>query len=470
MMGAGMDKRVGWRGVIRGVGLALAFAGMVSSTMVNTTAMAALPGFGGGNDKNDACAAERAPLLERKKQYDALRRSQIASALGEGLKKGAAFFAGAMLNKYGLGGLTGQSGGSAPQPAAMSGFAGIGGASGIAGFGGMGALLSGANLAAARNLQIPGVTTSATGGALIGGAGGDTRAIAAVAVVVAIAGTVEAYVQLKAAAANGDRNRLARSIDDDAGLQIGVSQAIDAEEKALADCRARQVADLKTHLASASNDSDRRAATRRRTGLEGSIKQDVDLTGGVVGQQTTLAKTFTQGRAMSENKSEADILGGQAPAYVDKASTTPLQLPAAAVNPNTVTAVSNNGPPPPPPPPSYTVARAATARGAPNLKAKAVKSLAVGTKVQAVRDPAGAVWVLLDLGDGSQGFVRAAELTRIKTPALAAPNNIREHNKDVLAARDDGPNRLTSLLTDVQAHRGARPMLAMAPVKSAARA
>ena len=326
----------------------------------------------------------------------------------------------------------------------------------------MGALLSGGALAQASRLQIPGVTLSPTGGALAGGIGGDTRAIAAVAVVVAIAGTVEAYVQLKAAAANGDRYRLAQSIDDDAGLQVGVSSAIDAEEKALVDCRARQAADLRTHLASASNESDRHALARQRTGLEGALKQDVDLTGGVVGQQATLAKTFTQGRAMSENRSEADVLGGQAPAYEDKASTTPLQLPAAAVNPNTVTAVSNAPAKPQASagPPSFTTSHPTPVRASPAARAKLVKSLPAGTTVQALKDPAGGEWVTLDLGGGSQGYARAADLTRVKGPQLAAPNNIREHNKEVLAARADGPDRLKTLLTDVQARRGGRPVLA----------
>jgi hypothetical protein len=451
-----MGWTLNWRRGLRGFGTALALTATLATTTTSSVAVAALPGFGGGgNDKNDACAAERAPILARKKQYDDLRRSQIASAVGEGLKKGAVFFAGAMLNKYGMN-LPGQS--SAPAPTLASGF-GIGGANGISGFGGMGALLSGGNLAAASHLQIPGVTLSPTGGPLSGG--GDTRAIAAIAVVVAIAGTVEAYVQLKAAAANGDRDRLSQSIDDDAGLQISVSQAIDNEEKALADCRARQVTDIKSHLASASNDSDRRAATRQRTSLEGSIKQDVDLTGGVVGQQAGLAKTFTQGRAMSENKSEADVLGGQAPAYADKASTAPLQLPAAAVNPNTVTAVSN-GPPPPPAKPSYTTNRAVTVRATASLKGKVVKTLPAGATVQAAQESGSGVWVALDLGGGSQGYARVSELTKVKAPKLAAPNNIREHNREVIAARDDGPNRLKSLLTDVQAHRGARPMLALA--------
>jgi len=302
------------------------------------------------------------------------------------------------------------------------------------------------------------VTLSATGGALPGGLGGNTRAIAAVAVVVAIAGTVEAYVQLKAAAANGDRFRLAESIDDDAGLQVGVSRAIDAEEQALDACRARQVADLHAHLASASNDSDRRALSRQRTGIEGAIKQDVDLTGGVVGQQATLAKTFTQGRAMSESKSESDVLGGQAPAYIDKASTTPLQLPAAAVNPNTVTAVSNSSAAATRLP-SYKTNRSVTVHAGAGLKTAAVKTLPAGTSVQAAQEPAGA-WVMLDLGEGATGYVRTADLTRVKTPQLAAPNNIREHNRAVLTARNDGPDRLKTLLTDVQAHRAPHVLLA----------
>jgi hypothetical protein len=467
-----MNARWSWRRTARGLGVGLALASVLAGSTARP-ALPALPGFGGGNDKNDACAAERAPILERKRQYDALRRSQIASAVGEGIKKGAVFFAGAMLNKYGLGNLGGQN--AQPQPAGGPGFGGggfpgmpnvpgLGGASGVAGFGGMGALLSGSNLGAASKLQIPGVTLSPTGGALAG-AGGDTRAIAAIAVVVAIAGTVEAYVQLKAAAANGDRNRLSQSIDDDAGLQIGVSQAIDAEEKALADCRARQAADLKTHLASASNDSDRRALTRQRSGLEGALKQDVDLTGGVVGQQAGLAKTFTQGRAMSENKSEADVLGSQAPAYEDKASTTALQLPAAAVNPNTVTAVSNSAPAKPALP-SYSTSHPTAFRATPASKGKLVRSLAAGATVRAVKDPGGAAWVQVDLGDGVQAYARASDLTRVKTPALAAPNNIREHNREVLQAKADGPNRLKSLLTDVQARRGGARMLAQATARA----
>ena len=418
-------------------------------------------------------AGNPAPILERKRQYDALRRSQIASAVGEGVKKGAIFFAGAMLNKYGIGGGS-SGGGGIPGLPGIPGFGGktpAAAPSGVAGFGGMGALLSGASLAQAGRLEIPGVTLSPTGGAL-GAVGGDTRAIAAVAVVVAIAGTVEAYVQLKAAAANGDRYRLAQSIDDDAGLQVGVSRAIDAEEQALAACRARQVADLRTHLASASNDSDRRSAARQRTGIEGAIKQDVDLTGGVVGQQTTLAKTFTQGRAMSESRSEADVLGGQAPAYADKASTTPLQLPPAAVNPNTVTQVSNTPSKTPAParPPSFTTTRATVVRNAAGAKAKALKTLAAGETVQAAKEPGPAAWVTLDLGGGSQGYARAADLIRVKGPTLAAPSNIREHNRAVLAARSDGPDRLKTLLTDVQARKAGRHLLAaLAMPKNAGR-
>jgi hypothetical protein len=393
----------------------------------------ALPlGFGGGDTPEvAACAAERAPIIERKRQYDALRRSQIASALGQGLKKGAMFFAGAMLSHYGLGGGSNNS------------DSGSGG-------GGIAGLLSPDTLGQAANLPIPGVTLAANGAAFgRPPSGNDTRAIAAVAVVIAIAGTVEAYVRLKEAAANGDSIVLAQSIDDDAGLQVGVSRSIDSEEQALVACRQKQVTDLNQHLASARNDSDRRSLTRQRSRVQGAVQQDVDLTGGLVDQQATLAKTFTQGRAMAENRSEADILGGQAPAYEQTASTTPLQLPPPEANSTSVTPVSN----PAPAPTGYVTARAAAVRASPSTKAKRVKIIEAGVTLQPLQDPVGAEWLAFDMGGGTPGYVRMADLTAPKGPHLAPPSNIREHNQAVIAARDDGPKRLKTLLTDIQARR-----------------
>jgi len=429
-----------WRRVLHRIGLILALVAVVAETGPSQ----ALPfGLGGSDNSAEAnvCAAERAPILARKRQYDALRRSQIAAAVGEGVKQGGLFLAGALAQRYGLGGLFNH-GDSNPTPPAAD-------ASG----GGLGGLLSVGSLGQAAQLQIPGVTLAANGGALGRPvSANDPRAIAAMAVVVAIVGSVEAYVRLKAQAANGDAMRLAQSIDDDAGLQIDVSRSIDAEEQALAACRARQVADLSTHLASASNNSDRSNIAHQRSRLNGAIQQDVDLTGGVVDQQAALAKTFTQGRAMSENKSEADVLGGQAPAYEATASTTPLKLPDAALTPP-LTPISMSTTPTPPPIVGYVTVRDTVVRATPSPKGKRLEILKTGAAVQPLQDPDG-VWVAFDVGGGAKGYVRLTDLTKPPAPTLAEPNNIREHNKAVLAARDDGPNRLKSLMTDVQArHR-----------------
>ena len=80
---------------MRRAGLALALTAILGGQ----TPSLALP-LVGGDSKSDACAAERAPILARKKQYDDLHRSQIVSALGQGVAKGAMFFGGAMLGHF----------------------------------------------------------------------------------------------------------------------------------------------------------------------------------------------------------------------------------------------------------------------------------------------------------------------------------------------------------------------------------
>lgn len=379
----------------------------------------------GGQVSKDSgvCAAERAPLLERKKQYEQLRRTRIAKAAGEGFKKGAVFFAGAMLSRYGLPGVS-TSGGSGAN---------------VAGGAAAGGLLGGAMLGEAGGLSIPGVTIGAAGGAM-GGMGADAKAIAAVSVVVAIAGTVEAYVRLKQQEAGGDRYRMARSIDGDARLQIDVSRAIAAEQAALSACLARQITDLNAHLAGASNDQDRRSATQRRSQLTRTLKSDVELTSNVTDQQATLAKTFTQGRAMTEGKSEAEVLGGQSPAYAERADNKRLDLPpmegtAPASQPAVQQVV-------------YVAARPTDARAQPNAKAKSVAKLSQGQEVQ-VKEATRGDWTAVSVGDQT-GYVRASDLTRSSAPQFAAASNIREHNRAVIQARDQGPNRLKSLLTTMQ--------------------
>ncbi len=98
------------------------------------------------------------------------------------------------------------------------------------------------------------------------------------------------------------------------GEFVETTKGSDAADRGelLVECRSAQLMDINTRLASASNDKDRKAITRERTELSSALKTDVDLTGGVVDQPTNMAKTFTQGRAVTDGSSEADVLGGRA--------------------------------------------------------------------------------------------------------------------------------------------------------------
>ena len=430
----------GWRRAVLGAGLTAALIGQLQSSA------SALALSGGGNKSADACVAERAPIVERQKQYQAIHHSHLGGALAAGLKTGAIFAAGQVLGHY------------------LPGLSPLGRGGGGGGGGGF-SFFNPASLSEASSLSIPGVTTAAGGGMFGGGSlgSGDSRAMAAMAIIVAVVSTVEAYAQLKEEESGGDNIRLARSIDDDARRQVDVSRAITAEETALDACRARQVTDYKAKLTTASNDQDRRALARDRNALQGALKSDVDLTGGVVEQQASLAKTYTQSRAMSENKSEADVLGGQAPAYAATASTTPLKLPPPPKNAATSGPAKATDAPlkrgggvitaPSAPTPVWTASRAVTVRAKADVRGRSVAAVAAGGQVDVVENagaPSG--WSQVNVG-GASGYVRTASLTK-STPAaprLAPPSNIREHNRAVLAARDQGPNRLKSLLTDVQA-------------------
>jgi hypothetical protein len=431
------------RTLTRRVALLLALSAMAVGDL--QAAPFNLPGRG---DDKGVCAAERAPILERQRQYQALRRTRIAKAAGEGLKKGAGFFAGAMLSRYGFGGGGGGSGGlpfglgSAGEKTAAAGPAAGGTGSGF---------LNGAVLGEAAGLAIPGVTLGSGRGL-----SNDTKAIAAVAVVVAIVGSVEAYVRLKEEEANGDRYRMARSIEDDAGLQIPVSRAIAQEEAALAACMQRQITDVNAHLASASNSQDRRGGDRERISLIKAIKSDVDLTDDICNQQATLAKTFTQGRAMTEGRSEAEVLGAQTPSYAASAATTRLQMPAPG-DAKLQKASTAPEPTAPLPAPVYMANRAAVAHAAPDAKSKVVGKLNKGAVVAVTDAPAGP-WATVQTA-GGVGYVLRAYLTvrtekataASREPTFAPPANVREHNRAVIEARDQGPNRLKSLLTTVQA-------------------
>lgn len=406
----------------------------------------------------NACATERAPLVKLDEEYAELKRSRVSAAIGEGLKTGAVVLAkGVMSGRIGRGGGLGGFGGG--------GFGGVGGLVGAVGsLAAQGAAQQqdpGAAPTASAMLFGPDVLQGAMGLNVpgIGGlGGGDTEAYAALAVLVAIVATADAYAKLKEQESGGDLRKASYSIDQDAGRQLAVSRQIADSGAALVECRAQQLNDINTRLASASNDKDRRTIRRERTELVGALKKDIDVTGGVVEQHTGMAKTFTQGRAMTDGTSEAAVLGDQTPAYAEAASVTQLSMP---------TSVGGNeaGPPPPAaePPPALVTVRAAALRSAPVASAAPVRNLPAGTSVQAKMAKAEGGWWEVDVG-GATGYVRSGDVgppgsapakgkaaaPPKAAPAVAGPSNIRAYNKTVIAARDDGHGRLSALMTDIQ--------------------
>ncbi|HEY0646899.1 hypothetical protein [Phenylobacterium sp.] len=436
----------------------------------------------GGKDAIlNACEAQRAPLVKLDKEYDDLKKSKMSAAIGEGLKTGAMVLAkGAMSG--GLGGRGGGFGG------------GFGGASGLiggvanmamqnaaqqqaaqggapAGASPAGLMFGQDMLSGAMGLNVPGVS-----GIGFSGGGDNMKAYAALAVLVAIVATADAYAKLKEQEAGGDLRRASFNIDQDAGRQLSVSRQIADSGQALVECRAAQLGDINTRLASASTDKDRKAIRRERTDLLGALKKDIDVTGGVVDQHTGMAKTFTQGRAMTDGASEADVLGGQAPAYATSASVTKLAMPKGSGQQAQVQQVSNTGPAAAPPPQGLVTLRATVVRSAPVASSDSVMNLPAGRALSPKSGPDGG-WYEIDVA-GTPGYVRAADLGAAgagppaaatppgkggrgkgppakagppaATPAVQGPTNIRAYNQSVIAARDNGKGRLSALMTDIQ--------------------
>lgn len=422
----------------------------------------------------NACEAQRAPLVKLDKEYEDLRRSKMSQAIGEGLKTGAMVLAKGVMS----GGIPmGRSGGSA--------FGGMGGL--MNAVGGMalqsasqpppqdgppppsaGLMFGQDMLSGAMGLNVPGVS-----GLGFGGGGDNMKAYAALAVLVAIVATADAYAKLKEQEAGGDLKKASFNIDQDAGRQLAVSRQIADSGAALVECRTAQLNDINTRLAGASNDKDRRAIRRERTELVSALRKDIDVTGGVVDQHTNMAKTFTQGRAMTDGSSEADVLGGQAPAYADAPSVQKLSMPSGAGGAQVQT-VSNTTPAAGPPP-ALVAVRAASVRAAPAGSAAVVKSVPVGGALQAKAPAAEGGWWEVEVA-GVTGYVRSAEVgppgsapaapataagrsgakgkgapaKAAPPPAVQGPTNIRAYNQSVIAARDNGKGRLGALMTDIQ--------------------
>jgi len=435
----------------------------------------------GGKDAIlNACATQREPLQKLDKEYTDLKKSKMSAAIGEGLKTGAMVIA------------KGVASGGIPL--------GRGGGGGFGGMGGMGSLVGGmASMAmqssAQQQAQAGGAPASAPPAAAMmfgqdmltgamglnvpgvsgyGFSGGDNmKAYAALAVLVAIVATADAYAKLKEQEAGGDLKKASFNIDQDAGRQLAVSRSIVDSGNALVECRSAQLTDINTRLAGATNDKDRKAIRRERTELTSALKKDIDLTGGVVDQHTNMAKTFTQGRAMTDGSSEADVLGGQAPAYATSASVTKVSMPkgnAPAGGGGQAQAAA-----PAAAPAALVAIKAATVRAAPTGSAAAVKTLPVGTSIQAKAGAAEGGWWEVDggyvrasevgppgsapaapvqaaapAGKGGKGKGGAAAKAPPPPPAPVGPTNIRAYNQSVIAARDNGKGRLSSLMTDIQ--------------------
>lgn len=431
-------------------------------------------GKGGKDAVLNACAAQREPLQKLDKEYTDLKKSKMSAAIGEGLKTGAFVLA------------KGVASGGIPLGRASGFGAGLGGMTSLVGGVANMAMQSQAQQAAAGGESAPATTTMMFGQDLLSGAmglnvpgvsgygisGGDSaKAYAALAVLVAIVATADAYAKLKEQEAGGDLKKAAFNIDQDAGRQLAVSRAIAENGAALVDCRSAQLADINTRLAGASNDKDRKAIRRERTELTSALKKDIDLTGEVVDQHVGMAKTFTQGRAMTDGSSEADVLGGQAPAYASSASVTKVSMPKSASPAQGGQAQA--AAPAAAPPAALVAIKPATVRAAPTGSAAAVKTLPVGTSIQATTGAAEGGWWEVEGGyvrasevgppgsapaapvqaaaSGKAGKGKGAALAKAPPPpAPVGPANIRAYNQSVIAARDNGKGRLSSLMTDIQ--------------------
>lgn len=426
-------------------------AALVATTALQTGAIA-YPGPAGG--KTDACATPRAPLTQRDKEYEEMKRSKVAGAIGEGLKAGVGMLASGMLGRGGgglggglggaLGGLGGAFGGKKPAAAAPGAPLAFG----------LGAFDPNV-LSQLGGLRVPGISNNS-------GLSGDGKTFAALSVVVAIAGAIGAYLGVKQKENAGDPGRMSYAIEADATRQLPVSRSTATELFGLADCRQKQVDDINLRFAAASNDSDRKSLRKERNGLEKTLKADVDMAGDINGQESGMAKVFTQGRASVENTSEASVLGAQTPAYAASAATTKMSLSAAGM-PGAEQAGGGASATRSAESAALVTNKATIVRTEPSAKGGVLMNFPKGREVKPIGRAAGnPTWWEVDLG-GTPGYVSAADLVEGKgggkasaaKPAaagakFATPTNIREYNKTVLAARTGGQARLSSLSADIK--------------------
>jgi hypothetical protein len=181
---------------------------------------------------------------------------------------------------------------------------------------------------------------------------------------------------------------------------------------------------------------------------------------------------------MTDGTSEADVLGGQTPAYAPAAATTKLAMPAkGGGNSMAPPQMQAQAQAPAAAAPPLVALRATVVRSAPVASADVLMNFPAGREVKPKTAQADGGWWEIDVA-GQSGYIRAADLgppgsapaqvaantpkgkagakgagakaAPPPPPAVQGPTNIRAYNQTVIAARDQGKGRLSSLMTDIQ--------------------
>jgi len=411
------------------------------------------------------CAAEREPLLELQQEYNGVRRARLTSTLTASAKAGLVMLLSAN-----------------PMFAMASGLAKR---SGVMGGPQQGAVNpndpNNQMLSEALSLKIPGVDPPPS--ATDGGSGrvgqlvrlvqpgqpvndNSARTLLAISMVAAIGGSTDVYIRIKQQQYNNDAQRISQSTDGDAASQIPVAAQSATQLKALADCREKQVADFKERLAAAS-ERDKKQLLRDQTGLKSAVAADADLGSDLMTQQQTVARVLTQGRAMADGKSEAEVLSQQPAAY-GQPSTQVWNLPPLE------TAAGSAPLPPATPKVTLVTLRPTAIRATPDPRGAVVMRLAAGRTLTPSRHASADVaWWEIDVA-GSLAYVYGADLAPPGSvqvaAATAAPKgrgkgrggppppppgpppagNIRSLNSQVLGLKASGADRLRALADSIQ--------------------
>jgi hypothetical protein len=441
--------QLGWARV--GVPARRALAGAVVWALLAAQSQAVtLPHLPQGDVKAAlaVCATEREPLVELQSEYAAVSRAKLTNLFTTGAKAGLTM----LLASNPLFSL-------ASSAAKQSSLLGGGQQRGSSNPNDPDNIM----VSEALSLKIPGVeappTSNDASGKMTqlahlvqpGQAVNDNtaRTLLAISMIAAIGGQTDVYIRVKQQQYSNDAARISKSIESDAVSQIPVGEQTATQVQAVAECRKKQVAEFREKLAAAS-EKEKKALLKTQATLKSAVATDLALGVDLATMQATVARVLTQGRAMAENKSEADLLNPQAPAYSATASNAVWQMP-----PMTSALGMASGPPPAREPPKVTLIalRNTTLRATPDPKAKLVMTLAVGHKLTPTRRAAADVsWWEVDVA-GTVAYIRADDLadpSSVPPPQPPAPKG--KKGKGAAAAAPPPPPPPSNVrLVNVQA-------------------